>query len=66
MVDGKAHDFDTGKAGLDINQERRIRTVEPVYRLRWVADEEQIITAGAKQVDDAVLYGIEILRFVDQ
>ena len=43
-----------------------IGTVEPVDRLRRIADEEQVVASGAEDVDEPVLERVEVLGFVDE
>ena len=66
MVDGKSHDLDAGKSGLDVDEQTRVGAVESVHRLRGVTDEEEIVAAGAQQVDECVLERIEVLGLVDE
>ena len=66
MVDRQAHDFDTGEAGLDIDEQGWIRAVEPIDRLSWITNEKQVVAPGSQQVDEAMLERVEILSFVDE
>ena len=40
-----------GKPLLDVDQQRRVAAVEPVDRLCRVADEVQVVTPGAEQIE---------------
>ncbi len=66
MVDREADHLDAGKARFHLDEQRRVGAIEPVHRLSRVADEEQVVAAGAQQVDDAVLHRVEVLSLVDQ
>ena len=52
VVHRQADDLDAGKAVLDVDQQGRIGAVEPVDRLRRIADEEEVVAPGAEDVDD--------------
>ena len=47
--------LDAGEPRLDLDEQRRVGTVEAVDRLRRVADEEHVVTPGSQQVDQSVL-----------
>ena len=66
VVDREPDDLDPGKAGLDVDQERRVGTVESVDRLCRIANQEQVITTGAEKVDEPMLQRVEVLGLVDQ
>ena len=66
VVDREAHDLDARKARLDLDEQRGIGTVEPVDRLRRIADQEQIVSTGPQQVDERMLERVEVLCFVDE
>ena len=55
-----------GNRCLDVDEQRRIGAVEAVDRLRRVADEEQVVSPGAEDVDQLVLERVEVLGFVDE
>ena len=66
MVDRQPDHLDAGEAGLDVDEQARVGAVEAVDRLRRVADEEQVVAAGAEQVDERVLERVEVLGLVDE
>ena len=66
VVHRQADDLDAGEAGLHVDEQGRIGTVEPVDGLRRIADEEQVVASGAEQVDEPVLERIQVLRLVDE
>ena len=66
VVHRQADDLDAGEAGLDVDEQGRIGTVEPVDRLRRIADEEEVVASGAEQIDEPVLERVQVLGLVDQ
>ena len=66
VVRRQANDLDAGEAGLDVDEQGGIGTVEPVDGLRRIADEEQVVASGAEEIDEPVLERVEVLGLVDQ
>ena len=66
VVHRQADDLDAGEAGLDVDEQGGIGTVEPVDGLRRIADEEQVVASGAEEIDEPVLERVEVLGLVDE
>ena len=66
VVHREADDLDAREPGLDVDEQRRVGTVEAVDGLRRVADQEQVVAIRAKEIDERVLERVEVLCFVDQ
>ena len=62
----ESHDLDPGKVAVDVDEQRGVRTVEPVNRLRRVADQKQVVASGDELTKESELHRVEVLGLVDE